>query len=134
MTAAQITERLARRPEMCQTWLHAKLLDEGDGVLYLSSISEGSERIGMTHIYIWGKAAKGKPDGVRCAAKALLEEHNLDRLVCEIDFDKKLAIRLATRVGFKMIGAVRQRKDERGVRHDVILMDALPGDLDGHLR
>lgn len=85
----------------------------------------------MAHIYAWDKAAMGKPEVVRQVALEIMRDEQLDRLVCEIDWTNRLALNLARKVGFKTIGPVRQRKDERGSYNDVILMDALPGDLNG---
>lgn len=129
MIASELTERLARRPEMCQVWIAARALKDDGGVLYLSSIQEDNERVGVAHIYIWGASAMGCPDAARLMAIDLMKSHDLDRLVCEIDQDNHLAVNLAKRGGMKTIGVIRQRKNRRGVKKDVVLMDALLPDL-----
>ena len=131
MTISQLEERLSGCPKMCPTWVAAVPLKHDGGVVYLSDISEDEERIGMTHIYIWDKADMGSPDNVRKAFTHLMHEHNLDRLVGEIDIDNKLAINLVKKSGFHEIGIIRHRKRRSGGVHNVLLMDALPGDLDG---
>lgn len=130
MTANELTERLSRRPEMCQNWFAARTLENDGGVLYLSSIIGEPERTGVIHIYIWGKSAMRKPDDVRLSAIELMKAHALDRLVCEIDKDNRRAIHLANRVGMNTIGVIRQRHNGRGGTHDVVLMDALAVDLE----
>jgi RimJ/RimL family protein N-acetyltransferase len=114
---------------MCQTWITASPLHGDAGVVYLSSIVDDTERMGTVHVYIWGRSAKGKPEEVRSAATSLMKGENLDRLICEIDVSNKRAIKLAQKVGFNIIGTIRQRKDPSGRQYDAILMDALPGDL-----
>jgi RimJ/RimL family protein N-acetyltransferase len=105
------------------------LRDDG-GVVYLSNVIEGPERIGVVHVYIWGKSAKGRAEDVRAETMALMSSEKLDRLICGIDVSNTLARRLAETVGFKAVGKVRQYK-ESGKRHDIILMDALLEDLNG---
>lgn len=73
----------------------------------------------------------GRVDRVAKTARMLMEEERLDRLVCEIDTDNKLAINLARRVGMQPVGVVRDRKRADGSRHSVLMLDALPGDLNG---
>jgi RimJ/RimL family protein N-acetyltransferase len=115
---------------MCQHWIAAAPLRHGGGLIYLSSISERGERIGTTHVMIWNKEDMGSPDDCRLAASQLVQDHGLDRLVGEIDVGNRLAINLAKRAGFREIGIVRHRKTESGDRHDVLLLDALPEDLE----
>lgn len=114
---------------MCQTWVAAAPLQHEGGVLYLSSITEGIERIGVAHIYIWDKSDMGRPDGVRQATRNLMRRHDLDRIVGEIDVDNRLAINLVKKAGFIEIGIIRQRKNVRGGSHNVMALDVLPGDL-----
>lgn len=116
---------------MCQTWVAASPLNHDGGVLYLSSISEEAERVGVAHIYIWDKSAMGQPEINRRAALGLMERHRLDRIICEIDVDNKMAINLAKKAGFHEIGIIRQRGARNGGKHNVMALDALPGDLDG---
>ena len=130
MTANELRERLSTRPKMCQTWIDARALYDDGGVLYLSSISDGeTERTGTIHIYIWGKSAMGHPDAARLAAIDLMETHELYRIFCQINRNNHLAINLAERGGMKKVGIIRQRKNGRGGRHDVMLMDAMLPDL-----
>lgn len=129
LSAAELDSRLKARPEMCQTWVAAVPLKHDGGVLYLSSISDGTERIGVVHIYIWDKSDMGSPEGVSEAVRKLFYQYGLDRIVAEIDVDNTLAINLAKRVGLHAVGVVRQRKNGRGGTHDVLLIDALPEDL-----
>ncbi len=131
MTIAQLEERLSSCPKMCPTWVAAAPLKHDGGVVYLSDISEDAERIGMFHIYIWDKTDMSSSDDVRKAAIRLMNEHNLDRLVGEVDIDNKLAINLAKKAGAHEIGIIRHRKLRNGGVHNVLLMDALPGDLNG---
>lgn len=115
---------------MCQTWVAAVPLNHDGGALYLSKITDGDERVGILHIYIWDRSAMRQPKAVRLAARSLMRTNALERLLCEIDVDNKLAINLAKRVGVREIGIVRQRKNGNGGRHDVVAMDVLPGDLE----
>lgn len=129
MTTAELNKRLASRPGVYPGWVDARALYEDGGVVYLSSISEPPERIGVVHIYIWGASAMGQPLRARRAAAELMQTHSLDRLMCEIDADNHLALRIAERGGMKRIGIMRQRKRESGEKRDVVLMDALLPDL-----
>jgi len=133
VTGEELTQRLRRRPEMCQTWIAARALEEDGGVIYLSSIANGPERVGMFHIYIWDRRAMRRPATVRLLAKDLMDEHKLDRLVGEVDVRNKLAIQLMKRSGANTIGVIRQKRDDNGVVRDVLLMDAIPGDFNGRL-
>lgn len=74
-----------------------------------------------------------RPDDVRQAALKLMEAHNLHRLVGEVDVNNTLAIRLIKRAGANEIGVIRQRVDDSGKTRDVLLMDALQGDINGKL-
>jgi RimJ/RimL family protein N-acetyltransferase len=129
MTPEQLDSRLRSKPTMCQTWISAVPMANYGGALYLSSISDEEERMGMAHIYIWDKSDMGKPANVRQAANTIMEENELDRLVVEINEKNRLAIKLASRVGFRPIGTVRKRKKKDGSKVNVLLMDALPEDL-----
>ena len=115
---------------MCHVWISALLLRDDGGVVYLSNVIEGPERIGVVHIYIWDKSAKGRAEEARTKMAALMSAEKLDRLVCGIDVSNTLALRIAERGGFNVVGKVRQYK-ESGRRHDIILMDALAEDLNG---
>lgn len=129
MTAQEVVARIRERPEMCQAWESALPLGEDAGIFYLSSIHRGEESVGTVHVYIWDQKAMGKPLLARKAALELMKSERLDRLVGEVDCKNHLALSWARRVGFNVIGVVRQRKDAQGKFHDVVLMDALPGDL-----
>lgn len=129
MTSQEIQARLQKRPELFQHWVSAMPIEGDCGALYLSSIFRGEESVGTVHLYIWDKKAMGKPLASRRAAIELMRAENLDRLVGEIDCQNYLAVSHAKKMGFNVIGIVRQRKDAHGKFHDVVLMDALPGDL-----
>ena len=130
MTPEALTEKLNLRDDVCHVWISALLLRDDGGVVYLSNVIEGPERIGVVHIYIWDKSAKGRAEEARTKMAALMSAEKLDRLVCGIDVSNTLALRIAERGGFNVVGKVRQYK-ESGRRHDIILMDALAEDLNG---
>jgi RimJ/RimL family protein N-acetyltransferase len=129
MTHQDVQARIAERPEMCQNWEAAFPIGDEGGMFYLSSIHRGEESVGTVHVYIWDKKAMGEPELSCKSARELMMRESLDRLVGEVDCHNFLAINFAKRVGFKVIGVVRQRKDAHGKFHDVVLFDALPGDL-----
>jgi len=129
MTHQQVSARLAERPELYQGWESAQPIGEDGGMFYLSSIFRGEENVGTVHVYIWDKKVMGNPVAGRKAVLGLMKRENLDRLVGEVDCQNLLGINFAKRVGFNVIGVVRQRKDAHGNAHDVVLFDALPGDL-----
>ena len=131
MTQAEVVARLSDRPYMTKRCISVLPLYNDGGAAYLSSITEGSERIGIVHVYIWDKEAKGKPEVGKMAARRFLTDHRLDRLACEIDADNDLAIGFARKVGFHDVGILRRLKDDTGRKRDVLLMDAMPEDLYG---
>lgn len=127
----QFVARLRAHPGMCKCWVAVRPLHEEGGAVYLSAIADGAERIGMAHAYVWDRKAMGKPEMARLAFLELMRSEHLDRLTCEIDMQNRLALQFARRIGYQEIGKVRQRRDYRGEPRDVILMDALPEDLNG---
>jgi RimJ/RimL family protein N-acetyltransferase len=129
MTDRDVQARIGERPEMCQEWETAIPIGADGGMFYLSSIVRGEESVGTVHVYIWDKRAMGEPALSRQAAYHLMLRERLDRLIGEVDCQNHLALQFAKRVGFNVIGVVRQRKDAHGNPHDVVLFDALPGDL-----
>lgn len=129
MTAQEVQSRVAERPEMCQAWEAAMPIGDSWGMFYLSSIIYGEENVGTIHVYIWDKKGMGKPALSSKAAYDLMVRNCLDRLIGEVDCENHLGLNFAVRVGFNLIGIVRQRKDAHGEPRDVALFDALPGDL-----
>src|SRR5258705_7011490 len=130
MTPEEIKAKIAEHSEMCQTWESAVPIGLDGGMFYLSSIYRGEESVGTVHVCIWDRQTMGRTEAARFAARDLMRMERLDRLVGEIDQHNYLALNFAKRVGFKVIGVVRQRKDTHGQTHNVVLMDALPGDLE----
>ena len=130
MNGDELTQQLAKQPGACQKWITFRPIRGDGGAVYLSQIINGPEKVGVVHICIWNKSSMGRPDAVRGVASDLMQDYELDRLTCEINIDNNLARRLAKKAGLREIGIIRQRKNERG-QYDVILMDALPGDLNG---
>jgi len=104
-------------------------IGDGWGMFYLSSIIHGEESVGTIHVYIWDKRGMGRPALSSKAAYDLMIRNDLDRLVGEVDCENHLGLNFAARIGFNLIGIVRQRKDAHGAPRDVALFDALPGDL-----
>jgi RimJ/RimL family protein N-acetyltransferase len=129
MSPELIASRIAERPEMCQDWEAAMPIGLAWGMFYLSSIIRGEESVGTIHVYIWDKRGMGRPALSSKAAYDLMVRHSLDRLIGEVDCENHVALGFAARIGFNLIGIVRQRKDAHGKPHDVALFDALPGDL-----
>ena len=125
----RLKQYLDEHPQMCQTVAMDFDIGGGAGAWYVGHLIDTIERIASVHVAVWNKSGMRQYSSVKSGMGSFMSEHGVDRLVAEIPIDNFLAQAFAQKSGMRRVGIMKQRPSENGSKSDVVMFEAVKGEL-----
>src|SRR3990167_959943 len=128
-TNNRLTEYLKAHPKLCQVVEMSFDISHGAGAWYVGHMINEPERIASVHVAVWDRNGLGRHAASRVSAARFMAEYNVNRIIAEIPVSNFLAQAFAQRVGMRRIGVLKQRPLSDGSKTDVVMFEAIRGEL-----
>jgi RimJ/RimL family protein N-acetyltransferase len=117
-----------QHPRLCQS-IEAEVPIGKIGAWYIGHLLDGLERVASVHVAIWDTRGQRDYSAIRASGREFMDAHEIDRLVAEVPIENTKAQRFAERVGLRRVGLMKQRPMADGSRSDVVMFEAIKGEL-----